>query len=263
MRPQKRGERRRGLAVPVVEGGQKLLGLDQRMEHRRRSIDYGENPWPGDFIEDQAAKGIVSRTMAVGGSALHWGGTCNRFSEEDLRLKSMFGLGVDWPIEWRELEKFYCEAERRLGVSGEPSPHPEDRRSEPYPMPAMVETHNLRQLKQWAEQSGIPFQTTPQAKNTRPYDGRAECIRCNTCSICPTGARYSPDFTFKRLLERKTFALHDGTLVRRLMLQDGKKTVALAQTGGEIEYRARVFVLPSGHCWAPPPPPLAGLADSA
>ena len=68
-------------------------------------------------------------TMAVGGLALHWGGACNRFSEEDLRLKSMYGLAADWPIEWTELERYYCEAERRLNVSGEPSPHPEDRRS--------------------------------------------------------------------------------------------------------------------------------------
>ena len=28
--------------------------------------------------------GIISMTMAVGGLALHWGGACNRFSEEDL-----------------------------------------------------------------------------------------------------------------------------------------------------------------------------------
>ena len=195
--------------------------------------------------------------MAVGGSALHWGGTCNRFSEEDLRLKSMYGLHVDWPIEWKELEKFYCEAERRLGVSGEPSPLPEDWRSEPYPMPAMVMTHNLKELKAWAEKSGIPFWSTPQAKNTRPYDGRAECIRCNTCSICPTGARYSPDFTFKRLLERKNFALHDQTLVRKLMLDDAKPTVAAAQAVNRerpdepMEYRAPVFVLASGYCWSP------------
>src|SRR6266849_4774941 len=93
---------------------------DWKARRIRRLIDYGENPWPGDFIEDQAAKGIVSRTMAVGGSALHWGGTCNRFSEEDLRLKSMYGLAADWPVEWKELEKFYCAAERRLGVSGDP-----------------------------------------------------------------------------------------------------------------------------------------------
>jgi choline dehydrogenase-like flavoprotein len=200
---------------------------------------------------------VISRTMAVGGSALHWGGTCNRFSEEDLRLKSMYGLHVDWPLEWKELEKFYCEAERRLGVSGEPSPLPEDGRSEPYPMSAMTMTHNLIELKKWAEQSGIPFWSTPQAKNTKPYDGRAQCIRCNTCSICPTGARYSPDFTFQRLLAGKNFVLHDRTLVRKLVLDSATPAIAAAQAvnpdspSDVIEYRAPVFVLASGYCWSP------------
>ena len=79
---------------------------------------------------------MISMTMAVGGQALHWGGACNRFSEEDLRLKSMYGLADDWPIEWTELEKFYVQAERRLNVAGDPSPYAEDRRSGPYPQAA-------------------------------------------------------------------------------------------------------------------------------
>ena len=257
MLAQKLHELRPGISITVIEAGKKFFDLQSRMEHRERSIKYAENAWPGDFIEDQAAKGVISRTMAVGGSALHWGGTCNRFSEEDLRLKSMYGLHVDWPIEWKELEKFYCDAERRLGVSGEPSPLPEDWRSEPYPMPAMVMTYNLTELKKWAEQSGIPFWSTPQAKNTRPYDGRAQCIRCNTCSVCPTGARYSPDFTFERLLAGKNFTLHEQTLVRKLVLDDAKSTIAAAQAVNRgapdepIEYRAPVFVLASGYCWSP------------
>ncbi len=80
---------------------------------------------------------------------------------------------------------------------------------------------NLAQLKAWGEKSGIPFWGTPQAKNTRPYDGRGECKRCNTCSVCPTQARYAPDFTFKQLLERKAITLHDRTLVRKLVVADG------------------------------------------
>src|SRR5258705_4087610 len=102
-------ELRPNLSIQVVEAGQRLFDLENRMEYRKRSIEYGENAWPGDFIEDQKAIGVISRTMAVGGSALHWGGTCNRFSEEDLRLKSMYGLYTDWPIEWKELERYYCE----------------------------------------------------------------------------------------------------------------------------------------------------------
>ena len=257
MLAQKLSELRPGISITVVEAGRRLFDLEKRMDYRRRSIDYAENPWPGDFIEDQSAKGIISRTMAVGGSALHWGGTCNRFSEEDLRLKSMFGLATDWPLEYKELEKFYCEAERRLGVSGELSPLAEDWRSEPYPMSAMTMTHNLLQLKAWAEKSGIPFWSTPQAKNTVPYDGRTKCIRCNTCSICPTGARYSPDFTFKRLLEQKKIALHDQTLIRKLIPDDARATVAAAQGVNRekpdevVEYRAPVFVIASGYTWSP------------
>ena len=256
MLAQKLSELKPGVAITIVEAGTRIFDLENRAKYRQRSLDYGENAWPGDFIEDQAGAGIISRTMAVGGSALHWGGVTNRFSEEDLTLKSRYGLAVDWPVTWTDLEKHYCEAERRLGVSGEPGPLPEDRRSEPYPMDPMPLSYNLRVLKEWAEKSGIPFQGTPQAKNTRPYDGRSACMRCNTCEICPTGARYSPDFTFKQLLAAKKIELHDGTLVRRLVKsEDGRRIVAalaLKRNGGDaVEYRARTFVLASGYAWSP------------
>ena len=195
---QKLAELRPSASIIVVEAGKRLFDFENRFDYRQRNLDYGENLWPGDVVADQGGTGIISRTMAVGGSALHWGGVCNRFSEEDTRLKSMYGLAVDWPIEWKELEKFYCEAERRIGVSGEASPIAADRMSQPYPMPPMPMTYNLIQLKAWAEKSGVPFWTTPQAKNTVDnYGGRGICRRCNTCEICPTGARYSPDWTFK------------------------------------------------------------------
>ena len=89
--------------------------------YRQRNLDYGENAWPGDFIDDQAGAGIISRTMAVGGSALHWGGVTNRFSEEDLTLKSLYGLAVDWPIDVgraREALLRSRAAPRRLGRAG-------------------------------------------------------------------------------------------------------------------------------------------------
>jgi choline dehydrogenase-like flavoprotein len=254
---EKLSELRPNWSVVVVEAGKRLFDFENRLKYRQRNLDYGENMWPGDFVADQAATRIVSRTMAVGGSALHWGGVCNRFSEEDTRLRSMYGLAVDWPIEWRDLEKHYCEAERRLGVSGELSPLPEDWRSEPYPMRAMTRSFNLVQLESWAEKSGIPFWTTPQAKNTvAGYGGRAVCRRCNTCEICPTGARYSPDWTFKRLLAAKKIELHDQTLVRRLVPDDASTRIVAAQAvredgaGDAVEYRARTFILASGYCWS-------------
>jgi choline dehydrogenase-like flavoprotein len=250
MLAQKLSELRPGISITIVEAGRSLFDAENRFKYRERMIKYGENPWPGDFIEGQAAAGGVSRTMAVGGQALHWGGTCNRFSAEDLRLKAMYGLYVDWPLEWAELEKFYCEAERRLGVSGEPSPFPEDKRGEPYPMKPIPLTWSLDRLREWGNRSGIPFQATPQAKNTVAYDGRAACIRCGTCDICPTGARYSPDFTFKRLIAEKKITLHDRTLIRKLILDDAKSTIAAARAANGDEYRAKTFVVASGYTWS-------------
>jgi choline dehydrogenase-like flavoprotein len=266
-------------AITVVEAGVKIFDFENRVQYRQRNLDYGENAWPGDFIDDQSGAGIISRTMAVGGSALHWGGVTNRFSEEDLTLKSRYGLAVDWPLTWTDLERHYCEAERRLGVSGEPGPLPEDRRSEPYPMAPMPLSYNLLVLKEWAEKSGVPFQGTPQAKNTKPYGGRMQCMRCNTCEICPTGARYSPDFTFKQLLAAGKITLHDQTLVRRLVPSADRRRIESAQAisraphgtgrgspgeGGEpIEYRAKTFVIASGYAWSPHLLLLSGVANSS
>lgn len=83
---EKVSELKPGTSIVVVEAGSRIFDFENRMKYRQRSLDYGENAWPGDFIDDQAGAGIISRTMAVGGSALHWGGVTNRFSEEDLTL---------------------------------------------------------------------------------------------------------------------------------------------------------------------------------
>jgi quinoprotein glucose dehydrogenase len=265
---EKLAELKPGLSIVVVEAGARIFDLENRAKYRARSLAYGENAWPGDFIDDQGASGIISRTMAVGGSALHWGGVTNRFSEEDLTLKSRYDLAVDWPIAWPDLERHYCEAERRLGVSGEPGPFAEDARSEPYPMAPMPLSYNLRVLKEWAEKSGIRFNGTPQAKNTQPYGGRAACMRCNTCEICPTGARYSPDFTFKQLLSANRVTLHDRTLVRRLVKSADNRRIEVAQavnrvSGDAVEYRARTFVVASGYTWSPHLLLLSGVANSS
>jgi choline dehydrogenase-like flavoprotein len=255
----KLSERRPGASIVIVEAGDRAFDPQKRWAQRTRMLAYGENPWPGDYIDDQAGDGIISRTMVVGGSAMHWGGVTNRFSEEDTRLRSMFGLASDWPIGWPELERYYCEAERRIGVSGDPSPLPEDARSEPYPMPGMPLSWNLRQLKDWGEKSGIPFWGTPQAKNTQPYDGRGECRRCNTCSVCPVQARYAPDLTFRRLLESNAIVLHDRTLVRRLTTVNARgqsPSIEVAhgvhrdQPRVPMEYRAKTFVLAAGYAWS-------------
>lgn len=248
-----------GLRITAVEAGRSIFDRQNRGTYHQRALDYGEHPWHDDYIEDQQAKGMISMTMAVGGQALHWGGACNRFSEEDLRLRSMYGLADDWPIEWNELEKFYVQAEHRLNVAGDPSPYPDDRRSGPYPQPAMPLSFNLQVLRKWAEESGMKFSPLPMSRNVgAPFDGRGACGLYDTCGdVCPTGARYSPDYTYQQLIAAKKVTLHDRMLVRKLVLSERGDTIAAAhgyhqdRPNEMTEYRARLFVLASGQCWSP------------
>jgi quinoprotein glucose dehydrogenase len=231
MLAEKLSEVRPGLSIAIVEAGDAPVDRAARLEARRRALEYGENPWPGDFIADQTgAEGLIALTMAVGGLALRWGGACNRFSVEDLRLKSLYGLADDWPIEWDELERWYVEAERRLNVFGNPSAYPEDKRSAPYPVAAQPLSYNLRLLKEWAERSGTKFDPLPMAHNLTPFGGRGACCLYDTCGqVCPTGARYSPDYTFAALVDARRASLHTRTQVRRLVLDEKRDTSAAAQ----------------------------------
>jgi glucose dehydrogenase len=246
----------RDAKVVVIEAGNRLFNLEERFARRERFLRYGENPWPDDHVQGQTGKGIQSRTMAVGGLALHWGGTTPRFTPEDLRLRSLYGVYEDWPIAWEDLEPFYQEAEERIGVAGVAGPAPYDPRSSDYPMPALPLSYNLERLRAWAERSGIPFWPNPVAKNSQPYRGRNVCTRCDTCTICPTGARYSPDFTYQQLLAEKRIELHDRTLVRRLELEPSGDRVQVAvathrdQPDQSVRYRARWFVLAAGYAWS-------------
>lgn len=259
MLTEKLAERRPGLSITVVEAGRALFDVGGRVRTRERMLAYGESAWPGDIIEDQQAEGIICPTMAVGGQALRWGGACNRFSQEDLRLKSLYDLAVDWPLEWDDSEKVYCEAERRLFTSGEPSPYTEDARSEPYPRPPMPMSYNLRRLRTLAEKSGFKWVVLPVSRNVAPTpDGRNVCRVFDTCtSVCPVGARYSPDWTFRRLLAGQRIVLHDRTLIRKLALDPGRSSIAAAhgvhqdRPNEVAEYRARVFVLAAGYVWSP------------
>ncbi|MGH9175470.1 MAG: NAD(P)-binding protein, partial [Vicinamibacterales bacterium] len=61
---QKLAELRPGTSTIVVEAGNRLFDTVARWRDRARSLAYGENPWPGDVIDDQTAAGVISRTMA-------------------------------------------------------------------------------------------------------------------------------------------------------------------------------------------------------
>jgi len=261
------------LSIVVAEAGDEAPPLARRYALRDRYLSYGESPWPNDHLDGYDFQGpLQSRSMQVGGLALHWGGVTPRWSPEDFETRSRFGVGTDWPIGYDDLDPYYQEAETLIGVAGAQGPAEMDPRGKPYPMPAIPLTYNLELLQDWASKADITMWSQPSAKNSRPYDGRAACCRNDTCTpVCPTGAKYTPDVTWNRLRASKRVTLYPRTLVRRLVTEQGSSRVTSAQAvqrvpnrpSVPVEFRATQFVVAAGYVWSSHLLLLSGLANSS
>ena len=247
--------------IVVVEAGDEAPPLAQRQALRDRFLQYDETPWPNDHLDGYEIEGpLQSRSMGVGGLAMHWGGVTPRWSPEDFRTRSLFGVGTDWPISYDDLDPYYQMAEELIGVAGEQGPPQLDPRAKPFPMAPLPLTYNLTLLKEWAARAGITMWSQPSSKNSRPYRGRAECCRNDTCTpVCPIGAKYSPDFTWNALREAKRITLYPRTLVRRLVLDERTTRIASAHavqrgrtvaSDTPVEFRAKQFVVAAGYVWS-------------
>src|SRR4051812_18033576 len=215
-------------SIVVIEAGDDDPPTKDRTALRGRFLAYGENPWPHDHLDGFEIEGpLQSRSMLVGGLAMHWGGVTPRFSPEDFGHKSVYGVGDDWPISYQDLDPFYQEAEELMGVAGEQGPPDMDPRSKPFPLPPLPLTYNLGLLKDWAAKAGIVTWSQPSAKNSVAFNGRPPCCRNDTCTpICPIGAKYSPDMTWQPLRSANRIRLIPRTVVRRLVLDAGTKRIS-------------------------------------
>src|ERR1051325_6224396 len=123
-------------SIVVVEAGDDTVPLSQRAATRERFQEYGENPWGRDHLDGHEIEGpLQSRSMQVGGLAMHWGGVTPRFSPEDFKQRSTAGVGTDWPISYDDLDPFYQEAEVLLGVAVSRDRRMSIRGPTPFPCP--------------------------------------------------------------------------------------------------------------------------------
>lgn len=143
-------------------------------------IQKGEQPYDAQYIR------------AVGGTTWHWAASAWRFLPVDFKLKSVYGVGRDWPIEYSDLEKWYQRAEEELGVWGPNDEELGSPRQHPYPMSPLPISYNEKTIKDRLNANGFYMVTEPVARNSRPYDGRPTCCGNNNCMpICPIGAMYN------------------------------------------------------------------------
>lgn len=149
----------------------------------------------------------------VGGSTWHWLGNCPRHIPADFSLRSRYGVGVDWPIGYVDLEPWYSKAEEQLGVSGDHEAWDGllgGFRSQPFPMTKIWPSFG----DQWVAErlAGMTVEgvsvtpiSTPQARNSGPYQGRPACAGNSSCvPICPIQAKYDATVHLKAATQHRT-----------------------------------------------------------
>jgi choline dehydrogenase-like flavoprotein len=130
----------------------------------------------------------------AGGSTWHWAGICWRLTPDDMRLKSLYGVGRDWVFGYDTLEPFYTRAEYKLGVSGPSDPALQwpPLRSKPYPMERFPFGPGEQRFTDASARQGLKNVPSAQARNSAiAYDGRPPCCGNNNCiPVCPIAAKY-------------------------------------------------------------------------
>lgn len=142
-------------------------------------------------------------TLGFGGGSNCWFGQTPRMMPSDFRMKSLYGVGEDWPVSYDDLEPYYQEAEEIMMISGpsDDSPH---RRSKPYPQPAHRFNGADRLLKQAYPDHHFAMPTVRARVETH---NRPPCCANGVCDLCPVDAKFTIQNEMMELFEDPRVAL--------------------------------------------------------
>ena len=249
-----------GVRVVLVEAGDAVT--PGALSHMAPSAFKHRGSWPErqapyypDGIDGevryQTSAINVDRIRVLGGRSVHWNAVCLRFSSDDFREKSAFGIEEDWPISYDDLAPYYAYVERTIGVCGTReglAVLPDGEFSGPPPP--------LRCAEQLASvacrEVGLQLIPTRKAMQVGGGGPRVPCHYCGRCMMgCDVGAIFTtPNTLLPRALATGRLTLRTGALVRRLLVgEDGlvrAASVVDRKSKRDGEVRARLFVVSCG-----------------
>jgi glucose dehydrogenase len=182
----------------------------------------------------------------VGGTTWHWQGTAMRFVPNDFQLRTLHGVGEDWPLTYDDLEPWYLQAEQQMGVAGQQYDNDLMPRSAPYPLPPIPATVVDNMIAQAVEPLGLRVLINAQAKNSQAFDGRPACCGNNICvPVCPIGAKYDAAVHAKKAQDLGARIETDAVAYRVDVDAEGKVTKIgfKRPDGSEHEATGRIFVI--------------------
>ncbi len=191
------------------------------------------------------------RGYHVGGRSLMWGRQSYRWSDFDFEANLKEGVGIDWPVRYKEIAPWYDHAERFAGISGslENLPQLPDGQFQPPMEMNCVEKDVAARIKNiYKGQRQMIIGRT--ANITKPLPGRTNCQYRNKCILgCPFGGYFSTQSsTLPAAMATGNLTVRPWSIVTRILYdkETRKATgeeVLDAETNVTYQYKAKIVFL--------------------
>ncbi|WP_331347132.1 GMC family oxidoreductase [Cellvibrio sp. UBA7661] len=195
------------------------------------------------------------RGNQLGGKSLLWHRQSYRWSEHDFTANARDGHGVDWPIRYKDIEKWYDHVELHAGISGSVENLdilPDSKFLPPFEMNAVEKEMKARIEKKWKTRKLIMGRTAHLSVPAPHHlaQGRIQCQARNECQKgCSFGAYFSTQSsTLPAALATNNLSIATNSIVHSV-IYDPKTNRATgvrvidAETMETREYFAKVIFL--------------------
>ena len=191
------------------------------------------------------------RSYQLGGRSILWGRQSYRWSDLDFEANGKEGVGVDWPIRYKDIAPWYDYAEKFAGISGsmEGLPHLPDGHFLPPMDLNCVEKDVAARIK--AQYKGDRHLFIGRVANlTAPIEGRTQCQFRNRCwEGCPFGGYFSTQSsTLPAAMKTGNLTVRPFSIVTKLIYdkntQKAKGVEVLdAETNQTYEFYSKIVFL--------------------
>ncbi len=193
------------------------------------------------------------RGYQVGGKSLIWGRWTQRWSDLDFEANAKEGIGIDWPIRYKDIAPWYSYVEKFVGISGNKDgiPHLPDGEFLPPMEMNCVEKHLRKSIESnYRDRQLIISRTANLSKgltNRGPCQYRDKCARG-----CPFAGYFSSNSaTLPAASATGNLTLRPHSVVHSIIYDESTKKasgvkVIDAISGEEINFSARLIFVNAG-----------------
>ena len=201
---------------------------------------------PTDYpVNDSESPIAILNYNGVGGSTIVYAAHFPRLHPSDFAVRSLDGVADDWPISYAQLEPYFAENDRNIGVAGlagDPA-YP----AHELPLPPIPLGRSGEKIARGFNKLGWHWWPSDSAIATRDYDGRAACANLGPCGGgCAQGAKASADITYWPKAERMRVELKTNCRVREITVDDNDMATGVIYfdaQGVDHHQRAEVVIM--------------------